>query len=171
MNNKKISLVSASIMIVVAIVTVYFYFTPISKKIDIVVIGVQFRMTGPPEDYELKEITINGTAKYYLFGNRTDYYEGWFMIEGYDYTFSRFAATGLRNECALINPNPLWYPGPPPLNILGLISTTKNLEEFIIYVHETDENDRVTLDCETCLIICAPAINREDALKLLNCPP
>ena len=165
MNKRKIALISASIMIVAAIICTYFYFTPISKNIDVVVTSIQFRMPDSPDDYELKEITIKGTTHHFLFGNKTDYYEGWFTIEGYDYTFKCITFFGLSTSYSLLNI--LWYTHPDPPNILGNIYTT-DLEEFIIYVYEVYDDGQPEWDYDISFVICAPASNREEAGKIVE---
>ena len=164
MNKMKIASVSIIIVTVVAIVIVYFCNKPLSKNIDTTVIGVQFRINGSPEDCELIAITIKGTAKYFLFGNRVGYYEGWFSIEGYDYTFKRIVSFELRNECTAFNP--LWYPYNNSSNLLGNICTT-DLEEFIIYIYETDNYGHIQWGYDSSYIICAPANDKEEAVGVL----
>ena len=165
MNKKKITaLVSFPIVIVIAILSVYFYLTPISKNIDVIITGVQFRMTDSPEDYELKEITIKGTTNHFLFGNKVDYYTGRFSIEGYDYTFDRLAGFGLRHVSEI--PDLLFYLR-DTTGVLGVIRTA-GVEEFMIYVFEHNSSGSGSWNYNTSLVICAPAYNREEGDKIIE---
>jgi len=169
---KKIAFAVISIL---AIFVLCFYSIPIRKEIDTTVIGIQFRIGDQPSDYIEREITLKGTYKRYLFGNKQSTYQGFFSIEGYDYTF------GIEIVCELISNWPniseagsigfLQYwdmNSHHNVNFLGSVLCTKNFNEFIISIYEPVGDHSQGWNRDSGLIICAPAINREDAGKIIE---
>jgi hypothetical protein len=168
---KKPLLVIATVIVALAAVLIYYYNAPISKKIDTKVVGIQYAVNSPIDEYETREITIQGTYTHYLFGNKNDLYKGTFSIEGYDCTFNRDAMLPLFPRGAIeFGGSPLWYPGFPGGNscgaggILGEIFCT-NLTEFVIALYEPIYDNTDTWNG---LVICAPASNREEANKIID---
>lgn len=50
------------------------------------VAGIQFKNNDPGGYFEEKQITIQGIRKHYLFGNKSDVFNGQFSVEGYTVT-------------------------------------------------------------------------------------
>jgi len=163
----------AVVVSVLVVVVLYFYSAPISKRIDATIIGIQFRIDDQPGDYIEREITLKGTYKHWLFGNKQSTFRGFFSIEGYDYTF------GIEIACDLISNLPniagsigflqYWDMNPHhDVNFLGSVLCTKNFNEFIIFIYEPVREHSQGWNRDSGLIICAPAINREDANELIK---
>lgn len=161
---------------VLSVVALYFYSTPTSKDIDIAVVGIQFRINDQSEGYEEKIITLRGIHKHYLFGNKDSSFQGYFSIEGYDFTYD--------TEILITLSSPSWayvseagsfgfiqywdtnnYQN---FNFFGALLCTKYLDEFMICIWEPVGENHQGWSHETGLVICAPANNQEEAKKIMD---
>jgi len=165
----KIALTATTVL---AMVALYFYYKPISRNIDTTVAGIQFRAGAQHEDYEVIEITINGTYERYLFGNKQDLYRGYLSIEGYDFTFSAAASILLTSDELLASKTgrfgAIRYLVSTPLNIIhfGMGQFATNLEEFVVLIWEPAGGN--SENWSRSLILCAPAANREEADNIID---
>lgn len=141
---------------------------PWRYKINKTIQGVQCRF-GDVEYSEDVSITVKGEYKRYLLKN--DKFEGTIAIRPYDLTYELplFPITftgGIGN---------LYYggfvKGSPVMKSLGFISCTPDFDKLFIGVNEPimgGENGRSSWNGANGLFICAPAENREQALKVAN---
>ena len=115
---------------------------------------MQCKISNPDEDNELKEITIKGTYKYYIFGNKVDYFKGYFSVEGVNYSFEKTVMNLPSWESKYLSA--LWYVDwivPSDMmesDVLGEIISTKYFKNFLVFISEPANS-------ETVLVICAPA--------------
>lgn len=171
------------LVIATAIICVsYFYSNPISRNIDTTIVGVQYRVGNQTGEYEEKEITIKGTFRHYVFGNKPDYFYGYFSIEGYADTFDMQASASLNSISShRAQYNSLRYlqdmgNGHYDSNNMGIIISTVNFKEFVICVFEPVpppekaqyETEWKGWNIKTGLVICAPAHTQEEAIELFE---
>lgn len=153
---------------IVLIVSLIICIFPWRYKINKTIQGVQCRL-GDIEYSEDVSITVKGEYKRYLLKN--DKFEGSITIRPYDLTYELplfpitfTGGTGNVNYGGSIK-------GKLVMKHLGFISNTPDFEQLFIGVHEPimgGENGRSSWTGENGLFICAPAENREQALKVAN---
>ena len=159
----------AAIVVVIATFAIsFFWFNPISKNVDTVITGVRFRINDNTGGYEVIEITIKGTYKYFLFKNDVSRYVGLFSIEGYDCTFDHQALIMMDPKnfgFSLLN-----YIDAQmiPPTILGSIACATNGEGFLIRIMEPFDENTMHWSCDSGQVICAPANDRQEADAFLE---
>ncbi|MFD2115256.1 hypothetical protein ACFSTH_07000 [Paenibacillus yanchengensis] len=165
MNARKIMIkILIIIIIIAAIVGWYFYYNPIEKKIDITTTGIQFRNNDPSGYFEEKEITIKGTYKQFLFGNKDDIFSGQFSVEGYDFTFDeKYSSPHI-----LLAPQGghiLYFTANlTESKLLGYIHSDVYLKEIMIAIRSEEPNNYNNY--ANGFVISAPAKNRAEAVEI-----
>ena len=171
LKEKIITIAVTVVVMIVLLVAIPFFTEPISKNIDISLMGIQFNINDPTGEYEIKEITITGTYEYYLIKkNERPRYYGYFSVDGYDYTFESKTSFFVPTNFPYYHDS-LWYSESkhPFTNLLGQIVCADNFEElFICIADEPRDSDSggKSWGYTTGTVICAPAKTPEEAIEI-----
>ncbi|MEI6578508.1 MAG: hypothetical protein WCN92_03475 [Eubacteriales bacterium] len=161
-------------IVILLIIVLCLYFFPIPWNIDKNVSGIQYRNADTSGYYEKKAIHIKGTYKHYLVQNKSDLFEGNFIIDGYDTTKYVFLPIITpRSEYLFIYIYFRDPKNPSGDRIFGYITSKPFLKEFSINVEEPIGTNGNQSSGDKGLIIVAPASNRQEAItmkKSLNYP-
>lgn len=161
---KKWRWVFGIVLIIILVICIF----PLRYKINKTLQGVQCRL-GDAEYSEDVSITVKGEYKRYLLKN--DKFEGTITISPYELTYE-LSVIPITFIGGIGNVNYVGYDNSAPvLEYLGFISCTPDFDKLLIGVSEPiigSKEESSSWTRENGLFICAPAVNREQALNVAN---